>query len=125
MKHRRFAVRISLPLASVVDPQRFLRLTGLPAMALAYDARRVTRDIGAVFQPHGVVLEEARAVAAELGLPNWWLNEQASAYVARGEDRRLVVPYARGASVDGARRALSWPARWWRPSSTCLGSGAA
>lgn len=40
----------------------------------------------AVFKPHGVVLEEARAVAAELGLPSWWLNEQASAYVARGGD---------------------------------------
>jgi hypothetical protein len=31
-----------------------------------------------VFQPHGVVLEEAHAVAEELGLPQWWLNEQAS-----------------------------------------------
>ena len=56
------------------------------AMALAYDGRRATRDIDAVFKPHGVVLEEARAVANELGLPPWWLNEQASAYVARGGD---------------------------------------
>lgn len=55
-------------------------------MALAYDARRATRDIDAVFQPHGVVLDEARAVADELGLPHWWLNEQASAYVAPGGD---------------------------------------
>ena len=59
---------------------------GGAAMALAYDARRATRDIDAVFQPHGIVIEEARIVAAELGLPHWWLNEQASAYVARGED---------------------------------------
>lgn len=56
------------------------------ALALAYDARRATRDIDAVFQPHGVVLEEARVVAGELGLPVWWLNEQASAYVAPGGD---------------------------------------
>jgi len=42
---------------------------GGAAMALAYDSRRSTRDIDAVFQPHGVVLEEARAVAVELGLP--------------------------------------------------------
>ncbi|MEV0807257.1 hypothetical protein [Micromonospora sp. NPDC050200] len=33
------------------------------------------------------VLDEARAVAAELGLPHWWLNEQASAYVAPGGDK--------------------------------------
>jgi predicted nucleotidyltransferase len=59
---------------------------GGAAMALAYDSRRSTRDIDAVFQPHGVVLEEARAVAVELGLPPWWLNEQASVYVAPGGD---------------------------------------
>jgi Nucleotidyltransferase of unknown function (DUF6036) len=60
---------------------------GGAAMALAYDARRATRDIDAVFKPRGIVLEEARSVADELGLPAWWLNEQASAYVAR---RRFV-----------------------------------
>jgi predicted nucleotidyltransferase len=59
---------------------------GGAAMALAYDGRRSTRDIDAVFKPHGVVLEEARAVADELGLPSWWLNEQASVYVAPGGD---------------------------------------
>ena len=61
-----------------------LYVFGGAAMALAYDARRSTRDIDAVFKPHGVVLEEARAVAAELGLPSWWLNERASVYVAPG-----------------------------------------
>jgi predicted nucleotidyltransferase len=61
-------------------------VVGGAAMALAYDARRSTRDIDAVFEPHGVVLDEARAVAAEVGLPSWWLNEQASVYVAAGGD---------------------------------------
>lgn len=42
---------------------------GGAAMALAYDARRATRDIDALFEPHGVVVEEARAVADELGAP--------------------------------------------------------
>jgi hypothetical protein len=56
------------------------------AMALAYDARRATRDIDALFEPHGVVREEADAVAAELGLPRWWLNDQASVFVAKGGD---------------------------------------
>jgi hypothetical protein len=60
---------------------------GGAAMTLAYDARRSTLDIDAVFQPHGVVLEEAWAVADELGLPRWWLNEQASSYTARGGDQ--------------------------------------
>lgn len=63
-----------------------LYVFGGAAMALAYDARRATRDIDAVFQPHGAVVEEAWAVADELGLPRWWLNEQASVYVAPGGD---------------------------------------
>jgi hypothetical protein len=49
---------------------------GGAAMALAYDSRRATRDVDALFKPHGIVLEEAQAVAADLGLPHWWLNEQ-------------------------------------------------
>jgi len=59
---------------------------GGAAMALAYDSRRATRDVDALFKPHGIVLEEARAVATELGLPSWWLNEQASSYVAPSGD---------------------------------------
>jgi hypothetical protein len=55
-------------------------------MALAYDANRVTRDVDAVFVPHGVVVEESRVVADELGLPQWWLNEQASVYVSGKDD---------------------------------------
>lgn len=56
------------------------------ALALAYDARRATRDIDALFEPHGIVREEADAVAAELGLPRWWLNDQATVYAASGGD---------------------------------------
>jgi len=55
-------------------------------MALAYDPARVTRNVDAMFVPHGVVLEEARSVADELGLPSWWINEQASVYVSGKED---------------------------------------
>lgn len=59
---------------------------GGAAMALAYDLRRSTRDVHALLQPHGAVLAEARSVATELGLPQWWLNEQASAYVSPAGD---------------------------------------
>ena len=51
-------------------------------MALAYDAGPVTRDVDARFVPHGIVLEEAGQVAQELGLPPWWLNEQAIVYIS-------------------------------------------
>jgi len=63
-----------------------LFIVGGAAMALAYDADRVTRDVDATFLPHGIVLEEARNVAEAMGLPPWWLNDQASAYVSNQYD---------------------------------------
>ena len=64
-------------------------------MALAYDAARVTRDVDARFVPHGIVLDEARQVAKNLGLPPWWLNEQATAYISGRDDpgRRRVFDH--------------------------------
>jgi hypothetical protein len=59
---------------------------GGAAMALAYDADRVTRDVDARFVPHGIVHEEAMRVAEDLGLPRWWLNEQASVYISGKDD---------------------------------------
>lgn len=38
------------------------------------------------FRRLGDRLARRGVVADELGLPGWWLNEQASAYVAPGED---------------------------------------
>ncbi len=35
-------------------------------MALAYDSRRATRDVDALFKPHGIVAEEALAVAEDI-----------------------------------------------------------
>lgn len=61
-------------------------IVGGAAMALAYDSARVTRDVDAMFVPHGVVLEEAAHVADDLGLPRWWLNEQASVYISGKTD---------------------------------------
>jgi hypothetical protein len=61
-------------------------VVGGAAMALAHDATRVTRDVDATFLPHGIVIEEARNVADALGLPYWWLNEQASIYISGKDD---------------------------------------
>jgi Nucleotidyltransferase of unknown function (DUF6036) len=63
-----------------------LFVVGGAAMALAYDANRVTRDVDARFVPHGIVHEEAMRVAEEIGLPRWWLNEQASVYISGKDD---------------------------------------
>jgi hypothetical protein len=72
-------------------------------MAMAYDARRLTRDVDAMFVPHGVVRGEADDVAEEQGLEPWWLNALASAYVSTvaGPGRRRVFDHL-GVRVSAA-----------------------
>ena len=70
-----------------------LYLFGGGAMVLAYNARDATMDLDtAIRDHHGAVVTEARAVAEQLGLPSWWLNEQATSYlpVAHDDDTTRV-----------------------------------
>lgn len=57
---------------------------GGAAIVLGFDARPMTRDVDAVWKPHSAVLQASREVAEQLGLPRWWLNEQASVYLPSG-----------------------------------------
>lgn len=68
-----------------------LHVFGGAAMVLAFDARTATRDVDALFEPDGPVLEAARDVAEELGLPRSWLNNQASSYVSGRAGRGTPV----------------------------------
>lgn len=52
-----------------------LFLVGGAAMALAFDVRRATRDLDAVFEPKAEVYSEAASMAEDLGLPPDWLND--------------------------------------------------
>jgi hypothetical protein len=63
------------------------------AMVLGFDARPATRDVDAIWQPHGAVLEEAWAVAADRGLPRSWLNEQAGSYLPAGARSGDAIAY--------------------------------
>lgn len=60
-------------------------VVGGAAIALAFDERRATRDIDAVFEPKDVVYEAAATVGAERGLPSGWLNDAVKGFLA-GED---------------------------------------
>lgn len=62
-----------------------LYVVGGAAIALAYDSRRSTRDIDAVFEPKTVVYEAAAEVAGRLGLPPGWLNDAVKGFLA-GDD---------------------------------------
>lgn len=56
-------------------------IVGGAAIALAFDERRSTRDIDAVFEPKSIVYEAAAAVADELGLPPGWLNDAVKGFL--------------------------------------------
>lgn len=49
---------------------------------MAFDERRATRDVDAVFEPKLIVYEEAAVVAAELDLPTGWLNDGVKGFLA-------------------------------------------
>ena len=66
-------------------------VVGGAAMALAYDARRVTRDVDAVFEPKDKVYQAARAVAESEGLPDDWLNDAVKGFLPGTDGEKSVA----------------------------------
>ena len=66
-------------------------IVGGAAIALAFDERRTTRDIDAVFEPKAVVYEAAAEVADELSLPVGWLNDAVKGFLVDDPDRKQVL----------------------------------
>jgi Nucleotidyltransferase of unknown function (DUF6036) len=60
-------------------------VVGGAAIALAFDERRATRDIDAVFEPKNLVYEAAEVVSRQLELPAGWLNDAVKGFL-EGED---------------------------------------
>ena len=58
-----------------------LYVVGGAAISLAFDERRATRDVDAVFEPKLIVYEEAAVVADELDLPQGWLNDSVKGFL--------------------------------------------
>ena len=73
-----------------VDADLFV--VGGAAMAVAYDARRATTDVDAIFVPSKDVRTAALRVAEELGLEEDWLNDGVKGFLP-GEDVEQIGVY--------------------------------
>lgn len=68
-----------------------LFVVGGAAMAIAYDARRTTTDVDAIFVPSDVVREASRAVAEQLELDPEWLNDGAKSFAPGNDSAQISV----------------------------------
>jgi hypothetical protein len=76
-----------------------LFVVGGAAMALAYNTRRSTRDLDAVFEPKTVFYEAARRVGQHHNLPRDWINDAVKGFLP-GEDPNATTVFDRpGLSV--------------------------
>lgn len=77
-----------------------LFVVGGAAMALAYDARRLTADIDAVFEPKSMVYEAIRHVAQRHGLADGWINDAVKSFLPSNETNIRVVLEVPGLRVS-------------------------
>jgi Nucleotidyltransferase of unknown function (DUF6036) len=92
-------------LASVLDSRGItgrMFVVGGAALALAFDARRTTRDIDAVFEPKSEVCSAAREVADHLNLPDDWLNDAVKGFIPGTDPDALPIFDRPGLSVAAA-----------------------
>jgi hypothetical protein len=66
-------------------------VVGGAAIALAFDERRATRDIDAVFEPKNTVYEAAAVVAEKRGLPDGWLNDAVKGFLGGSDPQASPV----------------------------------
>ena len=77
-------------------------IVGGAAMAIAYDTRRATADVDAVFVPSCEVLTAASRVAEKLNLEPDWLNHGAKAFMPGEDENRIGVYEGKHLSVAAA-----------------------
>lgn len=67
---------------------------GGAAMVHGYRARYATRDVDALFEPREKIHRAAVEVAEEMGLPRWWLHDQATVYLPRAGDEEARASFS-------------------------------
>ena len=75
-------------LAKEKSIQLNLCIYGGCAMMLAYDRKRITRDVDAVIQPLSKIQPIVRIVAQEQGLPEDWINDEVKQFLGTRQSIR-------------------------------------
>ena len=69
-------------------------VVGGAAMVLAFNARAATKDVDAIFEPSLKIRKAIKAIAADLGLPEDWMNDAVKGFLP-GEPRSKREIFAR------------------------------
>ena len=77
-------------------------LVGGAAIALAYDGRRTTTDLDAIFEPKSVIYEAAARVATRYDLGPGWLNDAVKELVPPNDPHSVIALEAPGITVSAA-----------------------
>ena len=77
-------------------------VVGGAAIALAFDERRSTRDIDAVFEPKLTIYEIAAEIADDRGLAGGWLNDAVKGFLAEADASAPLVLEVPGLRVSSA-----------------------
>jgi len=105
MLDRDAALRALEELASVLESRGIagrMFVVGGAAIALAFDARRTTLDIDAIFEPKSEVYSAAREVANRLNLPDDWLNDAVKGFIPGTDPDALPIFDRPGLAVSAA-----------------------
>lgn len=66
-------------------------VVGGTAMAMAFNSRRQTKDIDAIFEPKARIYEIASRIADERGLHAGWLNDAAKGFFPQHDSGQRVI----------------------------------
>jgi len=68
-------------------------LTGGASMCLVHDARDMTKDVDALYEPKSVINDLVQEVSNELSLPFDWLNDSVKGFVNENLESDFLVNY--------------------------------
>jgi hypothetical protein len=71
-----------------------LLLVGGAAMSLVFDARDMTKDIDALYEPKSDINRLAEEIAHDMNLPSDWLNDGVKGFVATTADSQEFLTFS-------------------------------